>query len=63
MKHALSLLLTSMITLKATSGPYLFKKFPQLQAAIPHLQLCDLPTPIIKLQNFGNQIGCKNIFI
>jgi len=41
--------------------PYLFTAYPQLKTVIPHIPLCDLPTPIIKLQAFGDFIGCKNI--
>lgn len=42
---------------------YLFEKFPDLVGKIPHTCLCDLPTPIIKIETFGNAVGCKNIYM
>lgn len=54
----------SCITFSAVNTtPCLFQKFPQLQTYISHITLCDLPTPIFKLQNFGDHIGCNSIFI
>jgi len=41
----------------------LFKKFPNLQGSISYLSFCDLPTPIVKLENFGNHVGSKNIYM
>lgn len=41
----------------------LFTQFPQLKDVIPHISLCDLPTPIVKLEQFGHYIGCHNIFV
>lgn len=41
----------------------LFKRFPDLEKNIKHIELCDLPTPVIKLKNFGKLINCKNLYI
>ena len=57
------LLAITTVTITAHGEPYLFKNFPELKQQIPHITLCDLPTPLHKLENFGNRIGCKNIFI
>jgi D-cysteine desulfhydrase len=43
--------------------PYLFTAYPLLQKTIPHIPLCDLPTPIIKLNHFGEHISCKNVYM
>jgi D-cysteine desulfhydrase len=43
--------------------PYLFTTYPQLKTVIPHIPLCDLPTSIIKLNHFGEHIGCKNVYM
>lgn len=43
--------------------PYLFTHYPLLQKSIPHINLCDLPTPIIKLQAFGDCIGCQHVYM
>lgn len=43
--------------------PHLFKKFPQLEAHIPYISLCDLPTPVMQLNGFGDLIDHKNIYI
>jgi len=51
------------ITYALNAEPYLFLAYPQLKTSIPHIPLCDLPTPIIKLQNFGDFIGCKNVYM
>ncbi|MGE0010166.1 MAG: 1-aminocyclopropane-1-carboxylate deaminase/D-cysteine desulfhydrase [Candidatus Babeliales bacterium] len=42
---------------------HLFEAFPQLKAQIPHITLCDLPTPVMQLESFGNYIGHENIYI
>lgn len=42
---------------------HLFNKFQNLKQTISHISFCDLPTPIMKLENFGKHIGCNNIFI
>jgi 1-aminocyclopropane-1-carboxylate deaminase/D-cysteine desulfhydrase-like pyridoxal-dependent ACC family enzyme len=62
MKHLLLLFLSN-FAVTIYSELDLFKKFPLLQEQIPHVTLCDLPTPIVKLENFGNYVGCKNIFM
>ena len=43
--------------------PHLFKRFPQLQTHIPYVSLCDLPTPVMKLDCFGKYIGHGNFYI
>ena len=57
------LLIACTIITTAHGETYLFKQFPQLEAQIPHVVLCDLPTPIVRLESFGNYIGCKNLFM
>src|SRR3990172_5658307 len=59
----LSLFTNLMIFFSMNVEPYLFRKFPNAQKTISHLSFCDLPTPIIKLEHFGNYIGCKNNFM
>ena len=63
--RALSSLVISSITIAYTlnSEPYLFTAYPQLKTSIPNIPLCDLPTPIIKLQTFGDFIRCKNVYM
>jgi len=56
-------MLSCITTGTLNAEPYLFTKYPQLKTAIPHIPLCDLPTPIIKLQVFGDFIGCKNVYM
>lgn len=63
MKRKISLFIISFILTVVNADPYLFKQFPQLQQTIPHSELGDLPTPIMKLEHFGNEIGCNTIFI
>ena len=63
MQFRLSLLIITCVITTAHGEPYLFNKFPHLQEKISHIALCDLPTPIIKLENFGNRIGCDNVFM
>ena len=63
MKFKLLLLILGSIMIKSYGSPFLFKRFPQLQNKIPHISLCDLPTPIVRLETFGNRIGCNNIFM
>jgi len=57
------LFLSLVVIFKINSEPYLFKRFPTLQNSISYISFCDLPTPIIKLENFGKHIGCKNIYM
>ena len=58
------ILVESIATVCALNAePYLFTAYPQLKTSIPHIPLCDLPTPIIKLQAFGDFVGCKNIYM
>lgn len=57
----LFLTLLSVLSLKA--APHLFQKFPQLQDQIPYRELCDLPTPIVKLDNFGSCIAVENVYM
>lgn len=67
MKYNLSIRILGFIAVCSiralNTAPYLFTHYPQLKTAIPHIPLCDLPTPIIKLQAFGDYIGCKNVYI
>lgn len=61
----LKLLISSALLLLVpiNAEPYLFKKFPALADKIAHITLCDLPTPVQKLEHFGAHCGCENIFI
>lgn len=61
--NLLFFLLLNFNTLPIKSNNYLFEKFPGLQNKIPHICLCDLPTPISKLEKFQKYLKCKNIFI
>lgn len=45
------------------ANPLLFTKFPLLQDKIPYVQLCDLPTPIVKMEMLGKALGSENIFM
>lgn len=60
----LAVVINSLLILFALQAePHLFKQFPQLQAHIPYISLCDLPTPIMKLYCFGKHIGHSNVYI
>lgn len=59
----LKIFLSLIITTYLNSEIHLFNKFPKLKQTISYIPLCDLPTPIMKLENFGNRISCNNIFI
>lgn len=63
MRYVLLILIINSVIIVADSEPLLFKCYPLLQSKIPYISLCDLPTPIVRLENFGNLIGCKNIFM
>ncbi len=64
MKFKFSLLLVGIFVTTIIHGdPSLFKKFPHLKDQISYVSFCDLPTPIVMLERFGDYIGCKNIFI
>jgi len=54
----LSLLLTTNI-----SPLSLFDHYPNLHTKIPHIELATLPTPVIKLEKLGNQLGPKNLYL
>lgn len=41
----------------------LFENYPNLQSGIPQIKLCDLPTPIQLLKNFGRIVNHDRIFI
>lgn len=41
----------------------IFDQFPALTDKLPHVALCDLPTPITKLEQFGAHIGCNQLYI
>ncbi len=64
MKFNFSLLLSALIFFtQLNAEPYLFKKFPTLKSNVPHIDLCDLPTPVVELKNFCKHLHCKNIFM
>lgn len=41
----------------------LFRAYPNLKDKIPYISFCDLPTPVQKLENFGEKIGYNNVYI
>lgn len=41
----------------------LFRKFPVLASRVSYISLCDLPTPVTKLSNFGLRIGYSDCYI
>ena len=41
----------------------LFENYPDLQSGIPYIKLCDLPSPIRQLKNFGRFVNHDRIFI
>lgn len=43
--------------------PCLFNYFPKLQNQIPYVELCDLPTPIEKMETLGKKLGVKNLYV
>lgn len=63
MNFKISFLLTAFVFIQIKSIPVLFNKFSLLKNSINYISLCDLPTPIVKLHNFGNHVGCKNLYI
>ena len=42
---------------------HLFNNYPNLRNNIAHISFCNLPTPIYKLDNFGNYLNNNNIYI
>jgi len=41
----------------------LFDKYPGLKDKLPYVNLCELPTPIIRLERLGEQLGTNRLFI
>ena len=41
----------------------LFKQYPELGKKIPYVSLCDLPTPVQKLEHAGEELGLKDLYI
>jgi D-cysteine desulfhydrase len=41
----------------------LFEQFPALKANLPYVSLCELPTPIKKLNRMGEKIGLDQLYI
>ena len=41
----------------------LFKYFPRLEETLPHVMLADLPTPVERLDRFGEAIGTGSLYI
>ncbi|UCH95360.1 MAG: pyridoxal-phosphate dependent enzyme [Candidatus Aminicenantes bacterium] len=41
----------------------LFERFPRLKDKLPYVSLCQLPTPIIKLDRLGSTIGLDHLYI
>lgn len=41
----------------------IFEQYPLLQTKLPYLPLCDLPTPILQLEQFGKTIHHPEIYI
>lgn len=40
----------------------LFDAYPHLKIAVPHVKLCNLPTPVLPLTILGKQIGVENLY-
>lgn len=62
MKYTLISILCIFFTLSTQAEVALFSYFPQLKDTIPHIALCDLPTPVVKLESLGNKIGYTNLY-
>lgn len=43
--------------------PALFRRFPELVGRIPHLPLCELPTPVERLARAGAALGIPDLWI
>jgi D-cysteine desulfhydrase len=41
----------------------LFRKFPALSSTIAYVPLCDLPTPLLKLEHLGNALGASHVYM
>lgn len=41
----------------------LFKKYPTLENKIRYISLGNFPTPVEKLKNLGEKIGCSNLYV
>jgi 1-aminocyclopropane-1-carboxylate deaminase/D-cysteine desulfhydrase-like pyridoxal-dependent ACC family enzyme len=41
----------------------LFEYFPALKESLPHKNLCDLPSPIKKLNNVGEKLGLDHLYM
>ena len=40
----------------------LFKNYPLLKEKLPYVSLADLPTPILKLEDLGNELGISHLY-
>lgn len=59
----LSLILYTVIIHALQIEPLLFKKYPNLKEKVACVSLCDLPTPITKLEQFGEKLGYPSVYI
>ena len=41
----------------------LFEQFPNLEEKLPYVSLCELPTPVRKLEKLGRKIGLDHLYI
>jgi D-cysteine desulfhydrase len=41
----------------------LFERFPGLKGRLPYVSLCQLPTPIVKLDNAGKKMGLDHLYM
>jgi 1-aminocyclopropane-1-carboxylate deaminase/D-cysteine desulfhydrase-like pyridoxal-dependent ACC family enzyme len=41
----------------------LFKQYPALEKKLPYISLCDLPTPVQKLEKAGEALGLQHLYI
>ena len=41
----------------------LFKQYPELGKKLPYISLCDLPTPVAKLEHAGEELGLRYLYI
>ncbi len=50
-------------SLQTNAEIQLFKEYPTFKNSLAHTQLGIWPTPIEKLNNFGNYLNLQNLFI
>jgi len=41
----------------------LFERYPELRRGLPHVSLCQLPTPVHRLDNLGRELGLDQLYV